>query len=155
MIKVVFVCLGNICRSPLAEGVFKKMLAEEKLHHKIYADSAGTAAYHIGDQPDKRSCEIANKYGIDLAHEGRQFNRNDLHEFDYIIAMDGKNYAGIKSLGEGKGKVALMRDFDEQGRGKDVPDPYYGGMEGFEEVYQMAYRSCKELLEHIKKEQGL
>ena len=152
MIKVVFVCLGNICRSPLAEGIFKKMLIEENLHNKIYADSAGTAAYHIGDQPDKRSIEIAHKYGIVLEHEGRQFSRNDLHEFDYIIAMDSKNYAGIKGLGEGKGKVVLMRDFDEHGSGKDVPDPYYGGIEGFEEVYNMAHRSCAALLEHIKKE---
>jgi len=152
MIKVVFVCLGNICRSPLAEGIFKKMLAEHNLHDKIYVDSAGTAAYHIGDPPDKRSIEVAYKYGIILNHVGRQFKREDLHDFDYIIAMDSKNYAGIKSLGEGKGKVALMRDFDKQGRGKDVPDPYYGGMEGFEEVYQMAYRSCVELLKHIKNE---
>lgn len=155
MTNVIFVCLGNICRSPLAEGILKKMLVDEGLHDKIYVDSAGTAAYHVGDPPDKRSCEVAYKYGIKLEHEGRQLKHKDLHEFHYIIAMDNSNYTGIKNLGEATGEVLLMRDFDEQGRGKDVPDPYWGGMEGFEEVYQICCRSCKNLLEYIKKERQL
>jgi|SRR6185437_7823951 len=153
MINIVFVCLGNICRSPLAEGIFLKMLKDEQLESKFYVDSAGTSAYHLGEQPDARSCEVAENHGITLFHEGRQLNYSDLHKFDYIIAMDNNNYRGIKALGEAKGQVILMRDFDTQGQGKDVPDPYYGGKDGFEEVYQICYRSCKNLLDYIKKEQ--
>jgi len=155
MISIVFVCLGNICRSPLAEGIFKKMLHDEGLTTKFYVDSAGTSAYHLGDQPDYRSCQVAEKHGITLSHEAKQLSFSDLHTFHYIIAMDNNNYRGIKALGEAKGQVILMRDFDTQEQGKDVPDPYYGGIEGFEDVYQICYRSCKNLLEYIKKEQEL
>ena len=155
MTNVIFVCLGNICRSPLAEGILKKMLVEEKLSEKFHVDSAGTSAYHLGNQPDDRSCQIAEKHGIHLNHEARQLKHKDLHEFNYIIAMDNSNYQGIKALGEATGEVILMRDFDELGRGKDVPDPYWSGLDGFEEVYQICHRSCKNLLQYIIKEQNL
>ena len=155
MIKVIFVCLGNICRSPLGEGILKKMLEKERLQDKFFVDSAGTSAYHLGQQPDERSCQTAEKHGISLNHQARQLKHKDLQEFHYIIAMDNSNYQGIIALGEAAGEVLLMRDFDELGRGKDVPDPYWSGLDGFEEVYQICHRSCKNLLDYIKKEQNL
>lgn len=156
MIKVLFVCLGNICRSPLAEGVFKTLVKRKNMDGKIVCDSAGTASYHIGANPDKRSCEVALKNSIILDHKGRQLCVKDFDEFDYIIAMDKSNYENICQVkaqcNDFLGKVFLMRQFDPVKDGEEVPDPYYGGMEGFEEVYQMLFRSNEKLLEHIIKE---
>jgi len=159
MIHVMFVCLGNICRSPLAEGVFKKLVKDRNLHDEVIVDSAGTSDWHVGDLPDPRTEEIANEHGILLDHRGQQIHSKDLQTFDYIIAMDNSNYNNIRSLkgfGEkGQGNLVLMRDFDELGKGKDVPDPYYGGQDGFKNVYDMLLRSCNNFLDHIVKEHNL
>jgi protein-tyrosine phosphatase len=159
MIRVLFVCLGNICRSPLAEGIFKDLVKKKGLSNKILIDSAGTGNYHIGADPDHRSIKVAKKYEIELDHKARQFVRRDFDDFDYIIAMDNSNYNNIRRLKQEDhlhGKVFLMRDYDlERGDTTDVPDPYFGGMDGFENVYQMLLRSCKELLDQIIKNHKL
>ncbi len=159
MIHVLFVCLGNICRSPLAEGIFKKLVEERKLEDKIRVDSAGTSGWHIGDLPDPRTEAIAGEHGISLDHLGRQLLREDLQKFDYIIAMDISNYEHIRILygpeEDPEGQLFLMRDFDDTGTGKDVPDPYYGGDDGFEKVYEMLWRSCNNFLKFIVEKHNL
>ena len=159
MIHVLFVCLGNICRSPLAEGVFKHLVFEDGLEDKIFVESAGTSGWHVGDRPDPRSIEVARENGIDLDSYGRKAISDDFAEFDYIIAMDQNNFADMRSLdGSSKkdaAKLYLMRDFDEIGKGQDVPDPYYGGDDGFSYVFELLDRSCRNLLEEIREENKL
>ena len=147
-------CLGNICRSPLAEGIFDRLIAEKGLSGTICTDSAGTAAYHIGANPDSRSVSVAKVHGIRLNHRGRQFSESDFRNFDYILAMDRYNFQDIEMLYTKKDRASLylMRAFDPKGRGEDVPDPYYGGDQGFEEVYRMLVRSSEELLQTICEE---
>jgi protein-tyrosine phosphatase len=151
MIRILFVCLGNICRSPLAEGVFKEYLKYNNLNNSILCDSAGTAGYHIGSKPDKRSIKIAEDHGIILEHLGRKLSGSDFDAFDFIVAMDQNNYRDIMNLKKqvsGKAKVLMFRDFDPDGKG-DVPDPYHGTMDDFEMVYQMCLRTSKNLSDHI------
>jgi protein-tyrosine phosphatase len=159
MVKVLFVCLGNICRSPLAEGVFKQHVHEAGLLDKILVESAGTSGWHIGEPPDPRSVDVAWKNGIVLDSFGRKAISNDFQDFDYIIAMDQNNYTDLKRLPgsakEGAAKLLLMRDFDRIGQGEDVPDPYYGGSDGFKNVFEMLDRSCRNLLEEIKESHQL
>lgn len=159
MVKILFVCLGNICRSPLAEGIFKHRVRHEGLEDKIFVNSAGTSGWHVGEPPDPRSVEVAMENGIDLNNDGRKAISNDFKEYDYIIAMDGNNYSDLKSLPgssmDGAAKLYLMRDFDEIGKGQDVPDPYYGGDDGFSYVFEILDRSCRNLLEEIRKKYKL
>ena len=159
MVKILFVCLGNICRSPLAEGIFKQRVREESLDDKINVESAGTSGWHVGQRPDPRSIEVANINGIELDSFGRKAIGNDFKEFDYIIAMDRDNYKDLKNLPgrsmEGAAKLYLMRDFDEFGKGLDVPDPYYGGDDGFAYVFELLDRSCGDLLGEIKRDHKL
>ncbi len=159
MIHVMFVCLGNICRSPLAEGVLKKLIKERNLQNEIAVDSSGTSNWHVGDLPDPRTEEIAIQHGIQLDHRGQQIHPEDLQTFDYIVSMDTSNYNNIRALkgfgGNGQGRLIMMRDFDELGMGKDVPDPYYGGANGFKNVYDMLLRSCNNFLDHILKENNI
>ncbi|GAL88616.1 low molecular weight protein-tyrosine-phosphatase [Jejuia pallidilutea] len=147
MTKILMVCLGNICRSPLAEGILKSKLPEDK----FTIDSAGTAAYHIGSKPDPRSIAVAKKYGIDITNlRGRQFEHKDFEAFDLIYAMDESNYNHIISMArneEEKSKVKLILNEITPGENLSVPDPYYGGDQGFENVYQMLDQAC----ENIKK----
>jgi protein-tyrosine phosphatase len=143
--KILFVCLGNICRSPMAEGLFNHLVAEKGLSDKITSDSAGTGDYHIGELADHRMRKTSLKYGIDLTHCARQISISDFEHFDYILAMDKSNQKNILSLIPGKvewqKKVYLLRDFSKTDKGLEVPDPYFGGMEGFEEVFSLL-KSC-------------
>jgi protein-tyrosine phosphatase len=152
MKKVLFVCLGNICRSPMAEGVFKKVVESKGVASKFYIDSAGTSAYHIGAQPDARMRATALENGIVLDHCARQIKIKDFDDFDYILAMDISNYHNIRSLTSDKAKldkVLMMRAFDSDKSSMDVPDPYYGGISGFKEVYDILWRCCNNFYNHI------
>ena len=144
------VCLGNICRSPLAEGILKAKTNQLD----VVVDSAGTAAYHIGEQPDIRSIAIAKKYGIDLTDQrARQFCTNDFDDFDKIYAMDTSNYANIISLARNesdKNKVDLILNEVNPNSFQSVPDPYYGGDNGFQDVYYMLDEACNRIAEKIE-----
>ena len=159
MIKVLFVCLGNICRSPLAEGIFKYKVSQANLEERIMVESAGTSGWHIGEHPDPRSIEVAQQNGISLDSYGRKAINEDFEEFDYIIAMDSSNYSDLHSLpGSSKNDAAelfLMRDFDDIVKGQDVPDPYYGGADGFQYVFELLDRSCQNLLSRIQNDLNL
>ncbi|MEN8927876.1 MAG: low molecular weight protein-tyrosine-phosphatase [Flavobacteriales bacterium] len=150
--KILMVCLGNICRSPLAEGIMTSKAQENGLNWEI--DSAGTAAYHVGNLPDERSIEVAIKYGIDLSSQrARQFNVSDFREFDVIYAMDTENYNNILNLAKNKEdeeKVKLILNEIEPNSNSSVPDPYYGGDEGFENVYQMLDLACESVVNKYK-----
>ena len=153
MIKVLFVCLGNICRSPLAEGVFLEALRQADLLKAFQVDSAGTGDWHIGHAPDKRSQAVAQKNGFTLESRARQVHAKDFLDFDFIVAMDKSNYSDLLQLcpKAQQHKILLMRDFDHiEYKGHDVPDPYYGGEDGFAEVHEMLDRSCRNFLKHLQ-----
>jgi protein-tyrosine phosphatase len=149
--KILMVCLGNICRSPLAEGILQPKANENSL--TIEVDSAGTAAYHVGNLPDERSIEVAKKYEIDLTNQrARQFQAKDFQEFDLIYAMDAENYNNILKLSSSKEdeeKVKLILNEIEPESNSSVPDPYYGGKDGFENVYQMLDLACDKIISKI------
>lgn len=153
MTKILFVCLGNICRSPVAEGIFQHLIQQKGLDGKYSCDSCGTSAYNIGQQPDPRTQENSKLYDINLNHKARQFDVTDFEEFDYILPMDTSNMMRIVEFGEAetsKVTIKLMREFDPLSKGADVPDPYFGGEEGFQAVFDILDRSCKELLNHLE-----
>lgn len=150
MKKVLFVCLGNICRSPLAEALFNKHVKAQDLEHQFESDSCGTADYHIGKNPDPRSVENARRNGLIYTHKGRQLSMDDFHEFDYILAMDDSNLYHIQQMNtEGHTNIYKLRDFDSVGKGSDVPDPYFGGADGFQEVYEILDRATLHLLKEL------
>lgn len=158
MVKVLFVCLGNICRSPTAEGVFTHLVQQEKLTREIKIDSAGTHSYHVGSPPDERAQHAARKRGIDISHlRGRQVTQDDFHEFDYILAMDKYNYAHLQSRcpTEQKHKVHLFLDFAPQVDEQEVPDPYLGGAQGFELVLNLTEAASVGLLADIRRQYKL
>jgi len=142
MVKVLMVCLGNICRSPLAQGILESKVNLDK----VFVDSAGTAAYHVGNLPDERSIDVARNYGINITNQrARKFTVQDFDEFDYIYAMDISNYQNILMLAraeEDENKVRLILNEIYPSENKSVPDPYYGGNQGFENVYQMLDEAC-------------
>ena len=153
MVKVLFVCTGNICRSPTAEGVFAAHVAAAGLAARIGIDSAGTHGYHIGDPPDARSREAAKRRGYDLsALRARKLEPADIATFDYLLAMDREHLAILSRLARGAqaAKVALFLDFAPGGRGKEVPDPYYGAAQGFEHVLDLIEAGSRGLLGHIR-----
>lgn len=160
MIKVLFVCTGNICRSPTAEGIFRKYVESENLTEHIDIDSAGLIDHHEGDGADLRSQHHALKRGFDLSKIiSRPLTREDFKEFDYLIAMDRSHLNAMNELCPENLKstkvIKLMLDYSTQLKGKDVPDPYRKGEEGFELVLDMLEDSCKELLSDIKKNHEL
>ena len=151
-IKVLFVCMGNICRSPTAEGVFRHIVNQEGHSDWIKTDSAGTHAYHIGEQPDRRSQQVARTRGIDLSDlRGRQAITQDFHEFDYILAMDNDNYHNLQRLCPAgfEDKLHMFLDFCQDFSETQVPDPYYGGDQGFEHVFDLVESASQGLLKEI------
>ena len=156
MIKVLFVCTGNICRSPAAEGIFKKFVRDANLENDISIDSAGTIGYHSGELPDARMRKHASVRGYNLDSRARQFNpKKDYEEFDYIITMDDYHYTDLIQLDRKKlytNKLFKMADFISDKDISEVPDPYYGGAEGFEFVIDILEDGTKNLLTKIKKD---
>lgn len=157
MVRICFVCLGNICRSPTAEGVMKHLLEERGLSNRVEVDSAGTAAYHAGEPADRRSRETANRRGVPLSSIARKVVASDFSRFDLIVAMDQSNYDDLLDMArdEHRSKIHLFRNFDpDSPRDADVPDPYYGGQGGFDEVFDICRAAAEGLLQHLH-EQGL
>ncbi|MEJ2539714.1 MAG: low molecular weight phosphotyrosine protein phosphatase [Gemmatimonadota bacterium] len=152
--SVLFVCLGNICRSPLAEGIFAHLLREEGIHGGIRVDSAGTGSWHVGEAADPRSREVAQRHGIRLESRARQVEPRDLREFDLVVAMDRSNLEELQAMQEehgGTARLLLMREFDPEPEDGEVPDPYYGGSGGFDRVYEMLLRASRGLLEELRR----
>ena len=151
--RVLFVCLGNICRSPLAEGVFKKLVEDAGLAGSFEIDSAGTGSWHVGERPDARATMVAQEHGVQLDSRARQVTEQDLHDFDYVIAMDRENLRSLERMagtGGGTAEITLLRAYDPDPDGEEVPDPYYGGVSGFENVYDIVARSCEGLLGRLR-----
>lgn len=149
--RVLFVCLGNICRSPLAEGVFRHLAEERGLGDQFLVDSAGTAGYHAGEPPDPRSTAAAERHGVRLTGAARKVARRDVDAPGVVVAMDQSNRRALERLRgrAGQAEIVMMGDYDPVDAGADVPDPYYGGPDGFEEVYQILARSCRGLLDDL------
>lgn len=152
--RICFVCLGNIVRSPLAENMFRHMAEEQGVDEKYEVDSAGTSAYHVGETPDARMRQVARDHGLMYTGRAKQFQHEDFDDFDLIIAMDTENRDVLKRMAASQDqerKIRLMRDFDPQsGAEEAVPDPYYGGKEGFERVFRIVKRSTRGLLEALE-----
>ncbi len=154
--RLLFVCLGNICRSPTAEGVMRDLVAKQGLEREIELDSAGTGAWHVGSAPDKRAGAAAALRGIALEGSARLLTRADFDEFDLLLAMDGANLGELRRLAPdeaGRAKVRLLREFDRASAGSDdldVQDPYYGGEDGFELVLELVQAACAGLLSDIR-----
>ena len=159
MVRLCFVCLGNICRSPTAEAVMLDLVEKAGLSAAIEVDSAGTAGYHAGDRPDTRAAAAARRRGIELRGRARQFRAQDYDRFDYVLAMDQSNFEDLAELAgsaAARKKLHLLRAFDPKSpRGAGVPDPYYGGDDGFEQVLDICTAACTGLLERVKKEHAL
>lgn len=171
--SVLFVCLGNICRSPLAEGVFRAHLEAAGIAHTgsgdaapadpavataqgalhVHVDSAGTGAWHVGELPDPRSREVAHRHGISLDDQrARRVRPDDFERFEWIVAMDGANLSDLEALQArhgGSARLARLRDWDPDPGNGDVPDPYYGGPDGFDRVFAMVDRACRSLLDEL------
>lgn len=134
MIKVLFVCMGNICRSPSAEGFFAYALSKSPHQDRVSIDSAGTHSYHVGHAPDPRAVETASTFGVDIADlRARKVNAQDFHDFDFVIAMDQSNFSDLQAIqpADSRAQLKMMMDYHPEGYPRDVPDPYYGGMDGF------------------------
>jgi protein-tyrosine phosphatase len=148
--RVLFVCLGNICRSPAAEGVLKKLLADRNLQNRIEVDSAGTSSYHLGEPADRRMRAAAQRRGMQLMSRSRMISQRDFLIFDLIIAMDSSNYRELMNYDQsGEGKVRLLSDFLDDSWPREVPDPYFGGETGFEEVLDLLEAACPKLLDAL------
>ncbi|MHB1513380.1 MAG: low molecular weight protein-tyrosine-phosphatase [Acidiferrobacter sp.] len=152
MIKVLFVCLGNICRSPMAEGLFRDLIEKRDLADRVHIDSAGTHGYHIGAPPDERARQTMARHGVDIgAFEGRKVDVVDLDQFDYVLAMDRSNLRDLERLGGGsRPHVRLFLEFARASAEREVPDPYYGGPDGFEHVYALLEDAAAGLLADIE-----
>ncbi len=156
VVRILFVCLGNICRSPMAEGVFRSVVESRGLSDKFEIDSAGTGAWHVGSPPDERAQKVLLDNGMDISGlRARQIKRNDFESFDYIIAMDQSNYSNIVKLNPdvADGKVHMMLGFASHVGEVDVPDPYYGGDEGFEHVLYLVREASEGILASLDIEQ--
>ena len=152
--KLLFVCMGNICRSPTAEGVMRHLLREQDLEDEIEIDSAGTGGWHAGDPPDARATEAARRRGIVLEGAARKVRPADFSDYDLLLAADRENLADLRALApsdEARAKVRLLREFDPASSADlDVPDPYYGGPDGFEDVLDLVEAACRGLLDEVR-----
>lgn len=148
--KIIFVCLGNIVRSPLAENLFRHLANQAGQGAQFIIDSAAVGDWHVGDPPDSRMRRVAERHGLVYDGRARQITRRDVQEFDLLIAMDRDNAAFLRRLAgsaQEEAKIHMLREFDPHGNPQaSVPDPYYGNLDGFEEVYQIIERSCQGLL---------
>ena len=154
-IKVLFVCMGNICRSPTSEGVFRKIVEKAGLSDRIHIDSAGTHAYHVGKQPDSRAQETARNRNINLSTQrARQAKTEDFNEFDYVIAMDHDNVSDLEAIcpENQRARLRLFLEFSDKFDETEVPDPYYGGEQGFEHVFDLVEDASRGLLNDIKEQ---
>jgi protein-tyrosine phosphatase len=155
---ICFVCLGNIVRSPLAEHMFIRWTRQNGVEHRYQVSSCGTGGWHVGEEPDPRMRRVAARRGLNYTGKAKQFQRPDFQKYDLIIAMDTDNQRTLQSLArteEERAKVRLLREFDTLGGpGAVVPDPYYGGIDGFEEVYEIVERSTRSLLDYLEHKNG-
>jgi protein-tyrosine phosphatase len=153
-VSVLFVCLGNICRSPLAEAIFRAQVEEAGLASRFDIDSVGTSSYHEGDGPDERTVRSAARRGVTVDHRARQIRSDDLHRFDYVLGMDSENVRRTRRLADATNpdaNVRLLRSFDQASPpDAEVPDPYFGGPRGFDDVHDVVERACRGLLVHIR-----
>lgn len=158
-VRVLFVCLGNICRSPTAEGIFRHLVEAAGLSEAIEIDSAGTSAHHVGESPDRRATAEAARRGVRLVGASRQFVRGDFEDFDHLVAMDAsnrRNMLGVAGPGDEVERVSMFRDWDPASpEGAEVPDPYYGGDEGFAQVFEICMAASQGLLAHLRETHGL
>lgn len=157
-IRVLFVCMGNICRSPTAHGVFETLVEREGLGHLIEVDSAGTHAYHIGNPPDRRAQDTARRRGFDLSNQrARKAQSDDFGVFDYLVAMDQDNFHGLMSICPAgmEDKIHLLMDYAPAFRTREVPDPYYGGDAGFERVFDMVEAAAAGFLNQLKRRHSI
>jgi len=158
MVKVLFVCMGNICRSPTAEGVFRHIVKQSGLQDHIHIDSAGTHAYHVGEPPDARAQLAASRRHFDLSDQrARKVSADDFHQFDYVLAMDRSNYAELDIIcpvGQ-QTKLRLFLEYADNFEEREVPDPYYGGDQGFEHVLDLVEDASRGLLAAIQQDHGL
>jgi protein-tyrosine phosphatase len=152
--RILFVCLGNICRSPAAEGVFLHLVRDAGLEPHFSVDSAGTGAWHEGEPADSRMRSAADARGISLPSVARRVSADDFERFDYILAMDSSNFDTLRRIAPSRyhDKIRLFREWDPDGPGKDVPDPYYGGPDGFEEVLDIVTRTGRALLADLSRD---
>ena len=156
MVRVLFVCLGNICRSPMAEGVFQHMVKRAGLAEQILVDSAGTGPWHIGDPAHRGTRQVLAKHGIHYQGRGRQISSADLTQFDYILAMDYDNFDALRSMAarsHTEAKIGLFMDYAPEAGTREVPDPYYDGR--FQRVYELVEQAAAGLLDHIRAEHAL
>jgi protein-tyrosine phosphatase len=152
MVRVLFVCMGNICRSPLAQGVFEDVLRREGLAGEVFVDSAGTGPWHVGEPPDARAQRAARVRGLDLSGQrARRVTPEDCHAFDYVLTMDEENHRMVSALCRGNAVVRPFLEFDPASPTSEVPDPYYGGPDGFEHALDLIEAASKGLLEDIRR----
>lgn len=157
-VRVIFVCLGNICRSPTAEAVFRKLVLDEGLEQHIYIDSAGTHAYHVNEPPDSRAQSAAARRGIDMSSlRGRRATDEDIEQFDYVLAMDGENYHNLLAISadHNQHKVRMLMEYAPDRPEQEVPDPYYGGPGGFDNVLDMVEEAARGLLQDIRQQHNI
>jgi protein-tyrosine phosphatase len=159
VIRISFVCLGNICRSPTAEAVMRHLVREVGLEGQVQIDSAGTGGWHVGEPRDRRSCEVGQRRGIPLTGRARQFIAQDFARFDHVLAMDGQNLESLLELAPddvARTKIRLLRSFDPASPpDADVPDPYHGGPRGFDLVFDICEAACRGLLVEIRRIHGI